>query len=100
MFMAGETWDLNIDAPDKVLGSEQLKMIEETWCLWAGDIDHSGINNVGDYNGWVSNPAAINVYLPADINRNGIIDVLDVNFWKVNSAKVGATETQGLYDCE
>ena len=79
---------------DRARGREQLKLIGNRYCLFAGDFDGNGILNNLDFNRWRQNPSAINQYLPIDADGNGIINNLDFNLWSANGSKLGDAAVQ------
>jgi len=75
-------------------GTEQLKDVSGTFCMYAGDYDGNGVINNLDYNRWAVENATVNDYLTWDGDGNGLINNLDYNIWDVNKSKVGVTEVQ------
>ena len=73
----------------KAQGIEQLKAIDDTYLLYAGDYDANGIINSSDFNDWKVQGAALNQYLFIDGDGNGIINAADYNLWIINNAKLG-----------
>ena len=73
----------------QVQGTEQMKLIDGIYMLYAGDYDGSGIINSSDFNNWTIQGAAINQYLPIDGDGNGIVNSIDYNLWQNNKSKVG-----------
>lgn len=51
----------------------------------AGDYDHSGTVDAGDYNVWRQNFGTTNA--AADGNRNGVVDTADFSIWRTNQGK-------------
>lgn len=80
----GTLYDFTINDSDG-----QLKLIDNQYCLYAGDYDGSGVINSQDFNLWIANSAALNQYLPIDGDGNGIINNLDFNIWNNNRSKIG-----------
>ena len=83
-----EQYDFTI-SPTKALGVEQLKAIDNTYLLHAGDYDANGIINSIDFNNWKIQGAVLNQYLPIDGDGNGIVNNKDYNLWIRNRSKVG-----------
>jgi len=68
----------------------QLKVVNGTPLLFAGDFDSNGIINNLDYNIWIQDNALFNQYVSWDADGNGIVNNLDFNFWDANKSKVGS----------
>ncbi len=74
---------------EQAKGNEQLKEVNGKFCLYAGDMNSSGIINNQDYNKWALANALVNNYVSWDVDGNGIVNNLDYNLWQLNRAKVG-----------
>ena len=75
--------DFTLNA-SQAMGNNQLKNINGTYCLPAGDIDHNGVINYQDYNEWTSQNMGNNLYSNADLNYNTNIDATDFTLLRPN----------------
>lgn len=76
-------------SPSSVYGNlQQKQMPGNQYALFAGDFDGNAIINNLDYNIWVTDNAAVNVFRFWDVDGNGIINNLDYNLWSLNRSKV------------
>ncbi len=71
-------------------GTTQLSNLGNgSYGLLAGDYNSDGIISVADFNGYVTNLAAINQYLDSDFNLDRVITVSDYNTYIPNASKIG-----------
>lgn len=82
------TYDFTL-SDTQVQGTDQMRLIDGIYMLYAGDYDGTGVINSSDFNNWIVQGAAINQYIPIDGDGNGIVNSLDYNLWINNRSKVG-----------
>jgi len=87
------TYDFTTGAA-MAFGAEQLKWLpnEGKAVMYSGDFNIDGTVQTTDYDQWVIDPAAVNVYAAPDANLDGIIQVSDFDNWFFNKAKLGSVE--------
>lgn len=77
------------------LGAEQMKISDDGYAmLLGGEYQKDGTIQNTDFDEWIKNPAAINVYLPTDGNLDGVIQNTDFDLWFLNKAQIGISEIQ------
>ncbi|HLF63006.1 MAG TPA: DUF1501 domain-containing protein [Saprospiraceae bacterium] len=81
-------YDFTIDG-SAALGTGQLKEVNGTFVLFAGDYNGSGIADAQDYSRWRSESSGIGDYDSTDGDGNGIVNNLDYNLWKRNENQTG-----------
>ena len=78
---------------DQAFGPQQLlETVDGKFALYAGDFNGDGLVQTSDYDIWFAEPAAVNVYAPADGNLDAVVQSTDYDEWFVNKAKVGIAE--------
>ena len=78
----------------QALGNQQLKAVGNTYAMYCGDYDGSGIHNNLDYNTWKQQNAIVNTYSTQDGDGNGVVNNLDYNLWQRNRSKIGNSAVQ------
>ncbi len=89
MAVEGTTSYPNItNSATSVSGVGQLKDINGTYVMIAGDMDQNGLINSADYSIWKRANNASD-YRVTDLNADGITDAADYDLWKSNRSKMG-----------
>lgn len=78
----------------KAYGDNQLKEVNGTYVLHAGDFDGSGVVNILDFLLWFNDSVSVNDYVNYDADLNHLVNVLDFTLWFDNRSVVGVPELQ------
>ncbi len=81
-------------AATQAMGSNQLKLINGKYTLFAGDFNSNGLNDQTDYSLWEGNSAKVKQYLTIDADGNGVVNQNDYNLWKRNKNQTGHVSIQ------
>jgi hypothetical protein len=76
------------------LGTNQLKLINGRYALYAGDYTGNGIANVNDYNAWQTESSKVGGYKDTDADGNNVVNNLDFNLWRRNNNQIGHSAIQ------
>lgn len=80
-------------AQTQAAGFTQLTDLGDgSWGLYSGDISADGILSVTDYNMYVMQAAAVNMYLASDVNLDRNVTTADFNFYLPNSSIIGVEQ--------
>ena len=85
-------WNFS-NAENRAMGVEQLTPFQTDgstrYCLFAGDFNQDHTIQATDYDEWIAESAAIQVYSKVDANLDGSIQTTDYDLWFFNKAKIG-----------
>lgn len=73
-------------------GSNQLKLVDNTYALHAGDSNGDGVMTVSDFNAYLTNTSAVLAYEAWDFDLDGFVSVKDYNLYRVNMSVAGVNE--------
>ncbi len=80
---------------NQAFGNAQLKDSNDGFFyMHGGDYNQDGTVQTTDFDAWISNPAALNVYEYLDGNLDGVIQLTDYDLWFKNKAKLGTVEIE------
>lgn len=76
--------------PNNVMGMGQLADFGDgNYGILAGDYNSDGVLSVSDFNGYLTESSAVNVYFDGDFGLNGTVTVTDFNLFQPNSSTIG-----------
>ena len=83
---ANSTIEYSFDVPSKVFGNN-LKGVNESYCIYSGDVNGDGIINAADINSLSSAASSFSTgYITDDVNGDGIVDAMDLILTDNNAA--------------
>ena len=83
---ANGTIEYSFDVPSKVFGNN-LKFVNESYCIYAGDVNGDGLINAADINNLYSAASIFSTgYITEDVNGDGIVDAMDLILTDNNAA--------------
>ena len=83
---ANGTVEYSFDVPSKVFGNN-LKGVNESYCIYAGDVNGDGFINAADINSLSSAASVFSTgYITDDVNGDGIVDAMDLILTDNNAA--------------
>ena len=83
---ANSTIEYSFDVPSKVFGNN-LKGVNESYCIYAGDVNSDGFINADDINSLYSSASTFSTgYITDDVNGDGIVDAMDLILTDNNAA--------------
>jgi len=83
---ANGTIEYSFDVPSKVFGNN-LKGVNESYCIYAGDVNGDGFINAADINSLYSEASVFTTgYITNDVNGDGIVDAMDLILTDNNAA--------------
>ena len=89
---ANGTIEYSFDVPSKVFGNN-LKGVNESYCIFAGDVNGDGFINAADINSLSSAASVFSTgYITDDVNGDGIVDALDLIMTDNNAANFIAVQ--------
>ena len=89
---ANGTIEYSFDVPSKAFGNN-LKFVNESYCIYAGDVNGDGIINAADINSLYSAAAEFSTgYITNDVNGDGIVDAMDLILTDNNAANFIAVQ--------
>jgi hypothetical protein len=89
---ADGTIEYSFDVPSKAFG-HNLKGVNESYCIYAGDVNGDGIINATDINSLYSAASAFSTgYFIDDVNGDGIVDAMDLILTDNNAANFIAVQ--------
>lgn len=72
-------------------GTTQLADLGDgNYALLAGDNNSDGLISVSDFNAYIADSGALNMYLDSDFNLDGVVSVSDFNIYLPNSSIIGS----------
>ena len=89
---ANGTVEYSFDVPSKVFGNN-LKPVNESYCIYAGDVNGDGLINAADINSLYSAASVFSTgYITDDVNGDGIVDAMDLILTDNNAANFIAVQ--------
>jgi hypothetical protein len=89
---ANSTIEYSFDVPSKAFGNN-LKGVNENYCIYAGDVNGDGIINAADINSLYSAASVFSTgYITEDLNGDGIVDAMDLIMTDNNAANFIAVQ--------
>jgi hypothetical protein len=80
------TIEYSFDVPSKAFGNN-LKGVNESYCIYAGDVNGDGLINAADINSLHSAASIFSIgYITDDVNGDGIVDAMDLILTDNNAA--------------
>ncbi len=89
---ANGTIEYSFDVPSKAFGNN-LKGVNESYCIYAGDVNGDGFINAADINSLYSAASVFSTgYITDDVNGDGIVDAMDLILTDNNAANFIAVQ--------
>ncbi len=83
---ANGTIEYSFDVPSKAFGNN-LKGVNESYCIYTGDVNGDGLINAADINSLYTAASAFSTgYITVDVNGDGIVDAMDLILTDNNAA--------------
>lgn len=93
--IAGHDMSYHFNSANAAYGIEQLKSYNwQLHTLHAADFNVDGTIQNTDFDEWIIEPSAVNMYRETDANLDGVIQNTDYDLWFLNKAKLGHNEIQ------